>query len=69
MSTVIDAQYERKATLTLSLKADSGYASAETHRVSADQWGRILTICGEAAREKEPEHVRYDGMHSEGASR
>ena len=39
--------HERNATMSLELKADSGYASKETHRVSADQWSRIVAISNE----------------------
>ena len=35
------------ALLTMTLRADSGFQSKETHRISATQWGRILTICNE----------------------
>lgn len=43
---VVTPQDDREpcATATLKLKADSGYESEETHRVSADQWGRICAI-------------------------
>jgi hypothetical protein len=39
--------FERKATITATLKADSGYSSTETHRISADQWARICGILAE----------------------
>ena len=48
-----EEQYERKALLTLSLRADSGYESSEKYRVSADQWARILGICAEEQIEKD----------------
>jgi hypothetical protein len=32
------------ATLQLKLKADSGYTSEESHRISADQWGDVLRV-------------------------
>jgi hypothetical protein len=35
---------DRNATISLALKADSGYRADETARVSAEQWGRILAI-------------------------
>jgi len=38
----------KNATITVNLKADSGYASTETHRVSPDQWGLIVAIMNEA---------------------
>lgn len=56
----INEHFKRKADLLMCLSADSGYTSTETHRVSADQWRRILTICSEAGREKKPQHDRYD---------
>lgn len=40
---------DRAATLLMSLTADSGYQSSETHRISADQWERILKIASEPA--------------------
>ena len=37
---------EKMATLSLKLRADSGYKSDVTgYRVSANQWAAILTIC------------------------
>ena len=42
--------FERKASLSMRLVADSGYESTEAHRVSADQWARILKIANEPAR-------------------
>ena len=42
--------HERNATLTITLKADSGYDATQTARVSADQWGRICAIMDEPAR-------------------
>ena len=38
---------DRNATLSMKLKADSGYESTETHRVSPDQWSRICAIANE----------------------
>lgn len=38
---------EKKAKLSLSLRADSGYMADETHRISAQQWGRICKIVNE----------------------
>ena len=38
----------KAATITAKLTADSGYTSTETHRISADQWGRIVAIMNEA---------------------
>lgn len=38
---------EKKAKLHLSLRADSGYKADETHRISAEQWGRICAIVNE----------------------
>lgn len=40
---------ELSATLTMTLRADSGYESTETHRITADQWGRIHVILNEKA--------------------
>lgn len=37
----------KAATITLKLRADSGYMSDEQHRISAEQWGRIVAICNE----------------------
>lgn len=34
----------KEATLTLKLKADSGYISDQQCRISADQWGEIQKI-------------------------
>ena len=34
----------KSGALTLILKADSGYESEETHRISAAQWEAILRI-------------------------
>jgi len=42
-------QGKREATIIATLKADSGYQSTETHRISANQWGRIVAIMKEAA--------------------
>lgn len=36
---------ERAATLTLTLRADSGYEADAEYRISAEQWGEILRIC------------------------
>lgn len=36
--------HERAATLSMTLKADSGYQSSETHRISADQWEGMQKI-------------------------
>ncbi|RYG90140.1 MAG: hypothetical protein EON59_00740 [Alphaproteobacteria bacterium] len=41
---------EKNAALTLTLKADSGYRSTETHRISANQWTEILLVCADAER-------------------
>lgn len=41
--------FERKASLSMRLVADSGYESTESHRVSADQWARIVKIANEPA--------------------
>jgi hypothetical protein len=38
---------DKEASLTLTLKADSGYECSETCRVSADQWSRINDIINE----------------------
>ena len=40
---------DRAASITATLKADSGYMSTETHRISANQWGRIVAIMNEVA--------------------
>ena len=32
------------ATMTIKLRADSGFTSDEQHRISASQWGRICEI-------------------------
>ena len=37
----------KNATISISLKADSGYSSKETHRVSVDQYTRITQILSE----------------------
>ncbi len=38
----------KDATIIATLKADSGYSSTETYRISADQWSRIVAIMNEA---------------------
>lgn len=43
-------EVKREATLSMTLNADSGYASSETHRISADQWERIVRIANEATQ-------------------
>lgn len=40
-------KHEKAATVVLRMKADSGYSSEETHRISADQWSRIVAIANE----------------------
>jgi len=35
---------EKKATLTMKLRAESGYSSNEQHKVSAEQWAEIQHI-------------------------
>ena len=40
-------EYRPSATLTMILKADSGYESRETHRINADQWERIVRIAAD----------------------
>lgn len=37
----------KDATITVTLKADSGYMATETTRISAHQWGRIIHIMNE----------------------
>lgn len=32
------------ATLHLKLKADSGYTSEESHRITPEQWGDVLRV-------------------------
>lgn len=44
---------EKNAVLKLSLRAESGYMADEMHRISADQWGRILRIANEKPAEIE----------------
>ena len=36
---------ERAASLTLTLRADSGYEADTEYRISAEQWGEIIRIC------------------------
>lgn len=36
---------EKAATLTLKLKAASGYQQESVYKVSANQWGAIIAIC------------------------
>lgn len=36
---------EKNATLTMKLRAASGYSSNEQHKVSAEQWAEIQYIC------------------------
>ncbi len=36
------------ASVTMKLKADSGYTSTETHRISANQWNAIVIMAGNA---------------------
>lgn len=44
---------EKNATLTMKLKAKSGYSSDETHKVSPEQWAEIQFICADGPeREK-----------------
>jgi hypothetical protein len=43
---------EKNATLTMKLKAKSGYSSGETHRVSPEQWTEIQYICADGAERK-----------------
>ena len=43
-------QEARAATLDLKLTADSGYVSTESHRVTPDQWERIVKIVNEEMR-------------------
>ena len=47
--------HDRAATLTMNLSADSGYSSFETHRVSSNQWGRIVAIATEPHPGQEPQ--------------
>lgn len=35
---------EKNATVTIRLRADSGYESEEKHRISPEQWGEIVGI-------------------------
>lgn len=42
------SRQSKDATIIATLKADSGYSSNETHRISADQWSRIVAIMNEA---------------------
>jgi len=37
----------KDATIDLKLSADSGYQSTESHRITPEQWGRIVAICNE----------------------
>lgn len=36
---------EKAATLTLALRADSGYEADAEYRISAEKWGEILGVC------------------------
>ncbi|WP_148292601.1 hypothetical protein [Paracoccus aminophilus] len=40
---------DKAATLTMTLKADSGYESVEVHRVSAGTWARIVALASGGA--------------------
>lgn len=41
------SETEKAAMVTVKLKADSGYEAEERHRISADQWKRIVAIFNE----------------------
>lgn len=48
--TSLDAASEKNARLDLRLRADSGYCADEKgHRVSAEQWAAIVSICEDGA--------------------
>lgn len=40
----MDTKYEKNATVTMALKAKSGYRSTETHKVSAMQWAAMIGV-------------------------
>lgn len=40
----VDRIKVKSATVTAKLRADSGYKSDESHRISPDQWRRIVEI-------------------------
>lgn len=44
-----ETKITKDADLKITLVADSGYIAAEKHRVSADQWARILAIIKETS--------------------
>ena len=44
-----DATQVKAATLTMTLNADSGYVSVETHRVSPDTWAQIVALASGGA--------------------
>ena len=46
------------ASLSITLKAESGYESKEKHRINADQWGRICKALNE------PSSPRVEAAHN-----
>jgi hypothetical protein len=48
---------EKTATLSLQLKADSGYTSKETTRISVDQWTKIQEILYKSDKKENEENV------------
>ena len=44
------SMHSKDATVTVTLKADSGYTSTETTQISPDQWGRIVAIMNEETK-------------------
>ena len=49
-----DEEDTLSATLGIRLRADSGYASDETHRISLSQWGRICEVLYERCEQTPP---------------
>lgn len=43
---------DKNAKLTLTLKADSGYTSKEIHRISQNQWVKILQVVNETEKDR-----------------